>query len=143
MHARINQVQLTRLICGVNRKLEQAMEAHLRPVGLSIEQYRVLEALDEHDGMSMGELAARVFVDSPTLTKIIDKMVASSDVYRAPDAKDRRKVLIFRSNKGREIFLTLQGLSTKAQQDVMNILGHKEAADLSHLLSEVFQKLDQ
>nr|WP_286181434.1 MarR family transcriptional regulator [Rhizobium sp. ICMP 5592] len=119
------------------------MEAHLRPVGLSIEQYRVLEALDEHDGMSMGELATRVFVDSPTLTKIIDKMVASSDVYRAPDAKDRRKVLIFRSNKGKDIFLTLQGLSTKAQQDVMNILGHKEAADLSNLLSEVFQKLDQ
>nr|WP_246781084.1 MarR family transcriptional regulator [Rhizobium sp. BK602] len=119
------------------------MEAHLRPLGLSIEQYRILEALDEHDGISMGELAAKVFVDSPTLTKIIDKMVASSDVYRAPDAKDRRKVLIFRSNKGKDIFLKLQGLSVKAQQDVMDILGQKEARDLSNLLYEVFEKLDQ
>ncbi|MBB3610477.1 MarR family transcriptional regulator [Rhizobium sp. BK602] len=136
-------MQLSRLICGVNRKLEQAMEAHLRPLGLSIEQYRILEALDEHDGISMGELAAKVFVDSPTLTKIIDKMVASSDVYRAPDAKDRRKVLIFRSNKGKDIFLKLQGLSVKAQQDVMDILGQKEARDLSNLLYEVFEKLDQ
>lgn len=136
-------MQLSRLICGVNRKLEQAMEAHLRPLGLSIEQYRILEALDEHDGISMGELAAKVFVDSPTLTKIIDKMVASSDVYRAPDAKDRRKVLIFRSNKGKDIFLKLQGLSVKAQQDVMDILGQKEARDLSNLLYEVLEKLDQ
>jgi hypothetical protein len=60
--------QLLRLISGVNRHLLQNLEAQLRPSGLCIEQFRVLEALHAEDGLAMGELAARVFVDSPTLT---------------------------------------------------------------------------
>jgi len=91
---------LLQLIGGVNRRLELAVESRLKPLGFSLEQYRVLEALDRRAGQPMGELAQAVFVDSPTLTKIIDRMIANGDVYRAPDPGDRRRVLIFTSDKG-------------------------------------------
>jgi hypothetical protein len=48
----------------------------------------------------MGELAELVLLNHPTLTKMIDRMVSDSLVYRVQDADDRRKVLMFSSDRG-------------------------------------------
>lgn len=135
-------MDIAQLICGVNRKIEQAMESHLKPNGLAIEQYRVLEALDENDGLSMGDLAARVFVDAPTLTKIIDRMVSNADVYRAPDPRDRRRVLIFRSPKGAETFARLNRLVSGMRNEIIEDFGTHQADELRNLLGQLLVRLD-
>lgn len=127
-------MHLADLICGVNRKIEQSIEASLKPYGLSIEQYRVLEALSARNGLPMGDLAARVFVDSPTLTKIIDKMVASADVYRGPDPQDRRRVLVFMSGKGAKTHAQLRDIGEAMQQRLLEKLGARGGAELQDVL---------
>ncbi|UNK39938.1 MarR family transcriptional regulator (plasmid) [Shinella sp. H4-D48] len=127
-------MHLVDLICSVNRKFEQSIEANLKPHGLSIEQYRVLRALDVVDGMPMGDLAARVFVDSPTLTRIIDKMVASADVYRGPDPEDRRRVLVFISDKGAEALARVESIGNDAQRQLNAKLGDEGSAELEEVL---------
>lgn len=130
-------MDLPELIRGVNRRLEQMLEAELKPRNLSLHQYRVLEALTEADGLAMGDLATRLFVDGPTLTKIIDKMVESAQVYRAPDPHDRRRVLIFISQRGAAQFRDIGPLIKSVQQDVLDRLGASDAAALTGLLSEL------
>jgi len=130
-------VDLPDLIRGVNRRLEQVLEAELKPKGVSLHQYRVLEALTERNGLPMGELATRLFVDGPTLTKIIDKMVESAEVYRGPDPHDRRKVLIFLSRRGAAHFEDVGPLITSIQQEILDRLGKSDAAALTNLLSEL------
>jgi DNA-binding MarR family transcriptional regulator len=130
-------VDLPDLIRGVNRRLEQVLEAELKPKGVSLHQYRVLEALTERNGLPMGELATRLFVDGPTLTKIIDKMVESAEVYRGPDPHDRRKVLIFLSRRGAAHFEDVGRLITSIQQEILDRLGKSDAAALTNLLSEL------
>nr|WP_240536197.1 MarR family transcriptional regulator [Bradyrhizobium cosmicum] len=117
--------------------LEQTLEAELKPRGMSAHQYRVLEALSERNGLPMGDLATRVFVDSPTLTKIIDRMVQSAEVYRGPDPNDRRKVLIFLSRRGAAHFEDIGPLISCIQQDILDRLGASDAAALTSLLSEL------
>lgn len=130
-------MDLPELIRGVNRRLEQMLEAELKPRSMSLHHYRVLESLTEADGLAMGDLAARLFVDGPTLTKIIDRMVESAQVYRAPDPHDRRRVLIFISPRGATQFGDIGPLIKSVQQDVLNSLGASDAAALSSLLSEL------
>ncbi|MHC2433923.1 MarR family winged helix-turn-helix transcriptional regulator [Bradyrhizobium sp. USDA 4451] len=130
-------MDLPDLIRGVHRQLEQALEAELKPRDMSLHQYRVLEALAEQNGLSMGDLATRLLVDGPTLTKVIDRMVASADVYRGPDPFDRRKVLIFLSRRGAARFDDIGALGASIQQDVVDRLGTSEAATLTALLSEL------
>ena len=130
-------MDLPDLIRGVNRRLEQVLEAELKPNGVSLHQYRVLEALTERNGLPMGELATRLFVDGPTLTKIIDKMVESAEVYRGPDPHDRRKVLIFLSRRGAAHFEDVGPLITSIQQEISDRLGKSDAAALANLLSEL------
>jgi DNA-binding MarR family transcriptional regulator len=130
-------VDLPELIRGVNRRLEQMLEAELKPRSMSLHQYRVLKALTEGNGLPMGDLATRLFVDGPTLTKIIDRMVESAEVYRGPDPHDRRKVLIFLSRRGAAQFKDIGPLIKSIQQDVLDRLGTSDAAALTSLLLEL------
>jgi DNA-binding MarR family transcriptional regulator len=134
-------VDLAELIKAVNRRLEQTMERHLKPRGMSIEQFRVLETLSRQNGLPMGDLAARLFIDAPTLTRIIDKMVASAEVYRGPDPHDRRKVLIFLSKKGIAQFEDNCTLGSATQQDLVSRLGPAKTGSLADLLSELLASL--
>jgi DNA-binding MarR family transcriptional regulator len=137
MSAQDETFEFVRLISGVNRQLEQSIEARLKPAGVSIEHYRVLDALVRQNGLPMTDLARQVFVDGPTLTKIIDRMMATSDVYRAPDSTDRRKVLIFLSQKGQARYEELYGLLTAGADMIMPPLGRDVSQKLRHLLQSV------
>lgn len=130
-------MDLPELIRGVNRRLEQMLEAELKPRSISLHQYRVLEALTEGNGLPMGDLATRLLVDGPTLTKIIDRMVESAQVYRAPDPHDRRRVLIFLSQRGAEQFKDIGPTIKSIQQNLLNRLGASDATVLTGLLSEL------
>ncbi len=130
-------MHLADLIAGVNRKIEQALEGPLKAHGVSLEQYRVFKALAARSGIPMGDLAAQVFVDSPTLTKIIDKMVTSADVFRGPDPNDRRRVLVFLSEKGSATFAQLESVGVQVEKALTQSLGSMAIGDLSGLLESL------
>lgn len=55
------------------------------------------------DGISIGELVERIFLDSSTLTGIIDRMERSGYVERRDNPDDRRAILVFLTTKAREV----------------------------------------
>jgi hypothetical protein len=57
---------------------------------------RILVALREHDGPLMSELARRLVVQQPTLSKAIDQMAAVQLVRRRTPADDHRLTLVHR-----------------------------------------------
>lgn len=131
--------QLAYMIASLNRQLEAELEDRLRPGGVPIEQYRILEVLDASEPAAMGEIAQQSLIEAPTLTKIIDKMVAEGLVYRAPDANDRRRVLILTAPAGKALFKRLRGVSTAQEQRIVDLLEGDKAAALRSLLKELIQ----
>ncbi|MBO0902901.1 MarR family winged helix-turn-helix transcriptional regulator [Jiella sonneratiae] len=133
-------IALSDLIAGVNRRFDVAVESRLKAAGVRIEHYRVLESLMRRDGQSMGELAPTVFVDLPTLTKIVDRMVASGVVYRAPDPKDRRRVLVFLSERGRAQFADLRPAVDSERRAATGGLSGVETDQLLGLLAGILNR---
>lgn len=131
--------QLAYIIASVNRQLEGELEDRLRPGGVPIEQFRILEALSTHEPCPMGELATLSLVEPATLTKIIDKMVADGLVYRAPDPEDRRRVLILTAEGGKALFKRLRGVSSAQEQRIISLLESERATELRNLLRELIQ----
>ena len=131
--------QLAYMIASLNRQLEAELEDRLRPGGVPIEQYRILEVLDASEPAAMGEIAQQSLIEAPTLTKIIDKMVAEGLVYRAPDPNDRRRVLILMAPAGKTLFKRLRGVSTAQEQRIVDLLEGEKAAALRTLLKELIQ----
>lgn len=126
--------QLAYMIASLNRQLEGELEERLRPGGVPIEQFRILEVLDASEPLAMGEIASQSLIEAPTLTKIIDRMVAEGLVYRAPDPNDRRRVLILTAAGGKALFKRLRGVSTAQEQRLVEMLQSEKAAELKSLL---------
>ena len=87
----------------VMRRVYNYYEKRLTSFGLTVPQYFVFNALWMGDGISIGELVERVFLDSSTLTGIIDRMERSGYVERRDNPDDRRAILIFLTPKAREV----------------------------------------
>jgi DNA-binding MarR family transcriptional regulator len=131
--------QLAYMIASLNRQLESELEDRLRPGGVPIEQYRILDVLDASEPAAMGEIAQQSLIEAPTLTKIVDRMVAEGLVYRAPDPNDRRRVLILTTPAGKALFKRLRGVSTAQEQRIVDLLEGEKAAALRSLLKELIQ----
>jgi len=82
----------------------------LAPLGLTYPQYLALLVLWERDGLAVGELGERLFLDSGTLTPLLKRMEGAGLVQRLRDAADERRVLIQ---------LTAAGRALKAQAEAV------------------------
>src|SRR5882757_4440338 len=90
---------LAYLLAQANREINRQLDARFRKEGVPVEQWRILKILSDGKGHSMGELAEAVLLNHPTLTKMVDRMVSESLVYRVQDADDRRKVVDRKSTR--------------------------------------------
>lgn len=75
----------------------------LEPLGLTYPQYLALLVLWERDGLTVGELGERLFLDSGTLTPVLKRMEASGWLSRARAADDERRVLVHLTTEGRAL----------------------------------------
>ena len=73
-------------------RLAKSAELALGGVDLSLPQYRVLVFLSEHDAAAASALASRLDVTRPTITALVDGLVARGFVQRRPARADRRRV---------------------------------------------------
>ena len=88
--------------------LSKRVEVALAQVELTLPQYRVLGILAEGSAAASG-LADRLAVRRPSITALIDGLVARGLVDRRQEDTDRRRV---------ELRLTPEGISTLARADV-------------------------
>jgi DNA-binding MarR family transcriptional regulator len=92
---------LAHLLSHAERRLVQRLSAQLAEEGCTVEQWRVLSAVADGTGHPMTEIAEYALLPAPSLTKLVDRMVADNLVYRRPDPTDRRRVLLHLAARGR------------------------------------------
>ena len=126
---------LAHLLAQANRRLNMQLSEE----GVPLDQWRVLRVLYESDGLTMRALADAVTMNRPTMTKVVDKLVADALVYRVPDPKDRRKVRIFLSDQGRTLYSDQNQRVSTHQDGVESTYGVEETQQLKGML-EAFLK---
>ncbi|MFG2127071.1 MarR family winged helix-turn-helix transcriptional regulator [Streptomyces sp. NPDC048751] len=92
---------LAHLLSHAERRLIRRLTVLLAEEGCSIEQWRVLSLTADGKGHPMTEIADHALMPAPSLTKLVDRMVADNLVYRRADPGDRRRVLLYLSARGR------------------------------------------
>lgn len=100
MSSAIPPRDLIHLLSRAEHLAARRLTAALEPEGCSLEQWRALAFLADGAGRTMTELAEYALLPAPTATKLIDRMVADALVYRHPDPADRRRVLVYPTERG-------------------------------------------
>ena len=131
--------QLAYLIASLNKQLDADLAERLRPGGVLVEQFRILEILNAREPRAMGELALEALIETPTLTKVIDKMTSEGLVYRTADSADRRRVLVLATPDGKALFKRLRGAPQAQERRIAEALAGTKAEELKTLLRELLQ----
>lgn len=128
---------LTEAERGVNRGLAGALAAE----GMTIEQWRILQALSDGYGHSMGDLAGAVLMPHPTVTKAVDRLVDDALVYRRQDDVDRRRVAVFLSDRGRARLRRLDRVAEDHHRAVEAAYGTQRTERLMRELARLVRTL--
>ena len=133
------------IVASINRKLERQLEERLRPANVVLDQARVLQVLHEQGGKTgliMSELSRLLVIDASTLTKVIDRMCADGQVYRASDPNDRRRVRILMSTNGKVLLRKIRPVMSKQESEFRDALKAVIDDDGANALKAVLGRLD-
>jgi DNA-binding MarR family transcriptional regulator len=122
---------------GVTRQLGRVIEDE----GCSVEQWRVLVLLADGVGHSMSEVAEFALLPAPTLTRLIDRMVADNLAYRIADPRDRRRVLVHITRRGRVLQRRLAGRIEGSHDTILAEADPDDVAQLGALLTDLADRL--
>ncbi|WP_285704231.1 MarR family transcriptional regulator [Microtetraspora sp. NBRC 16547] len=129
---------LSRAERAVNRGLSSALAAE----GVTVEQWRILQALADGRGHSMGGLAEAALMPHPTLTKAVDRLVERALVYRGHDPVDRRKVAVFLADRGRDLLSRLEAGIGEHRRAILAVYGAARTERLMRELEHLVRSLD-
>lgn len=125
------------LLRQVTSGLAAQVEEILAASDLTLDQWRVLRTLEERGPLSMSDLSGRTRVPAPTATRIVDRLVERSLLYRNVDAGDRRRVLVHVAARGRTLCRSLAPRVAEAERDGLVALSAPEVATLRRLLERL------
>lgn len=103
-----------------SRLASEGINAVTSAYQLTADQWLVLELLADRPqtGLSMPDLRSRTGLSSPTVTRIVDKLVTSSLAYRETDPLDRRRVMVHASELGAQTHRESKPLVDVAEQSL-------------------------
>lgn len=129
-------VALDDQLCFALYAASRAVTARYRPMldelGITYPQYLVLMLLWEQDGQTVGQLGARLALDSGTLSPLLKRLTSAGLVTRHRRADDERSVSIRLTEAGR----ALEGPACSVSAEMISALamGKDEFVELRKLL---------
>jgi DNA-binding MarR family transcriptional regulator len=114
----------------------------LAEMGLHVGQEMVLIELFEEDGLRGGELAERLGVEPPTVTKMLRRLERCGFVERRQDPRDARSFRVYLTSEGRALEGPLARCWERVEERTLAGMSVGERKTLHRLLTKVRANVD-
>ena len=114
-----------------------ALAARLLSHGFYAGQDQIMLALYQEDGQSPGQLALRIGVRPPTITKTINRLQTQGFLGKQASDKDARQAHIFLTDTGREAIRDIEKSVRKTEKQALKGLDKKDQKTLGKLLARI------
>lgn len=125
---------LSYTLAAAHRKVSTSLNERLKRHGIQIEAWRILETLEAGQRLTMGQLAEIVLMNPPTLTKLVDRMVADGLVHRQVAQKDHRQINVLPTALGKKRMMQIRREVEDQDASITAELGPAEVKNLLELL---------
>ena len=123
--------QLCFKIYTLSRLVVQGYEPLFKKTGITYTQYLVLLVLWERDEQPVNNIATRLLLGINTISPLIKRMEKNGLVSRHGSTTDKRKQIVFLTEKGRQ----LETVVAQARSEIMQRLARNETiADTMHTM---------
>lgn len=117
--------------------VNQYFKTRLAPHGVTPGQYGILKCLWDENGLTVKQIAERMYLDSSTITGLLDRMEQKGLIKRGPDPSDRRALSVVLTAEGQGLEGPVNEAIARANQAVLKDVGDAEAQKLMQLLFDV------
>jgi DNA-binding MarR family transcriptional regulator len=130
------------LLNRAGARIAAAFSEEVRPLGATLQTWRVLAALHERDGRRMGDLSETTSIEVSTLTRLVDGMEKKGLVVRRRDAADARAVTLHATPAGRRMTRIILPIAARYEKVALLGFSEAEATVLKTALRRLFDNMD-
>ena len=127
------------LLAAASNSVSTEFHARVRANGLRVPEWRILACLADEDGQMVTQLAALALMEQSRLTKIVDQMADKGLVTRGSDERDRRRVRVFLTERGRALAGQLVADAREHEAGIIEQITPERAAALKDVLSTIIE----
>lgn len=125
-----------------SRLVRTALASRLLAHGFYAGQDQIMLALDQTDGQTPGQLASRLGVRPPTITKTINRLQAQGFVEKRASGTDARQANVHLTDEGRQAIRAIEKSLRKTEKQALKGFDKKEQKQLARLLARVEANLN-
>ena len=134
--------QLCFRLYTASRLLSQAYHPLLSEHGLTYPQYLVLLALWEKDAQPVNDIAKRLFLETNTVTPLLQRMEKEGILTRRKGEKDARQMIVSLTGKGQELQKKLADVPfTIGSAVICDSVTPETTPELFRMLDDIIGKL--
>ena len=135
--------QLCFRLYTASRLLTQVYHPLLSGHGLTYPQYLVLLVLWEKDAQPVNDIAKRLFLETNTVTPLLQRMEKEGVLVRRRSEKDGRQMIVSLTRKGKELQKKLSAVpSTVGNTVICDSVTPETAPELARMLDDMITKLN-
>jgi MarR family transcriptional regulator, organic hydroperoxide resistance regulator len=132
-----HETEFFRALGNVVRVLRARVDRALQRSGLRLGQYQVLRHLWDDDGLTPREIADRLTVEMPTVTRTVQRMVRDGLVERQAHPDDARSVRIYLTKRGSDLRPQLAEIISEQTERALRGFAPQERAAFVHMLERI------
>lgn len=135
--ARSSRASIIGRLQSAARLSRTALAERLISHGFYAGQDKIMLALGQQDGQTPSELAQKLGVRPPTVTKTINRLAAQGFVEKRGSEIDARRAHVFLTESGAEAIRAIERSVRKTEKQALKSLDKKEQKALAKLLARV------
>ena len=134
--------QLCFRLYTASRLLTQAYHPLLSEHGLTYPQYLVLLVLWEKDAQPVNDIAKRLYLETNTVTPLIQRMEKEGIITRTKGTKDARQMIVTLTKKGEQLQYQLAEVPlTVGNAVICESVTYETAPELFRMLDDMIAQL--
>ncbi|MBO9601943.1 MAG: MarR family transcriptional regulator [Novosphingobium sp.] len=138
------EIRLTVALVLAGRRWRSALDEALRPLNQSAARMEALAAIINSPPMSAQvDIAKRLRIEGPTLTRMLDALEADGLVQRLPDPADRRTKQLKVTAKGEDALKEMFDIADEMRIKLFEGYTDEQLAMLNELSWGIVNKLDE
>lgn len=127
----------------VAQLIQQRIDDEIRDSGLTRLSWMAAAHVADADGLTIGDLAARLEVGNATASQLVDRMVRGGWVERSPSPGDRRSQIVTVTAKSRSTIRDIEPRQLLLEDEILRDLSPEERRVLFVLLERIRARLSR
>ncbi len=129
--------ELSFLLVDAGRKLNDAYDQQMKPLGLSRAKWRVIAYVSRTPGISQTELAQSIECSRMAITSLLDRMQSQGLIERQVAEGDRRVRAVFLTEDGRAVVRRMNRIAAAVLDDIFAGTSRRDRSQLKRLLNTI------